>query len=172
MQQTFAESKLIRLPMDWIQDQQILILRHYTDDLFSFLRRHQDLKSHQRVDILWRVLKGLQELHDKQWVHAGTRLGIADLACIAIPTDRVPKDLKADNIMVMWNKTPLHDILITDVVISDTDCAAELSDGRLVYTRVGNPMWRAPEAQVGVRVGLKSDVYSFGILVCLHNPCY
>lgn len=172
MQRAFAESKLIRLPIDWIQDRQILILRHYTDDLFSFVRRSQDLEHHHRIDILWRVLKGLQELHDKQWIHAGARLGIAKIAHSAIFIDHVPTDLIADNIMIMWDQNSLGEIRIKEVVISDTDCATRLSDGRLVYTRVGNPMWRAPEAQVGVRVGLKSDVYSFGILVCLYNPPY
>lgn len=51
------------------------------------------------------------------------------------------------------------------VVLSDLDSASKLENGKLVNYRIGNVMWRSPEAQVGKGVGEPSEVFSFGLLV-------
>lgn len=67
--------------------------------------------------------------------------------------------------MLDWNRDPNGEYSIGRVVLSDLDSALELEGDRLLNHRMGNVMWRSPEAQIGKGLGKPSDVFSFGLLV-------
>ncbi|KAL8727173.1 MAG: hypothetical protein Q9166_006210 [cf. Caloplaca sp. 2 TL-2023] len=52
---------------------------------------------------------------------------------------------------------------IQDVALIDTESAVKLREGQAIRGwQVGNVLWRSPEAQTGVAVGMASDIWSFG----------
>jgi hypothetical protein len=51
------------------------------------------------------------------------------------------------------------------VALGDMDCALKLQGQKLLNHRMGNVMWRSPEAQLGRGVGKPSDVFSFALVV-------
>ena len=63
-------SRFVRLPVDFIKDELILVYPYFTQDLMSFLNDHQ-IPIAQTKGILFSVLKGLKEMHDHNWVHTG-----------------------------------------------------------------------------------------------------
>lgn len=60
---------------------------------------------------------------------------------------------------------------IERVALSDPDCSLELEGEKLLNARIGNVMWRSPEAQIGKGIGIPSDVFSYGLLVSWTIPC-
>jgi hypothetical protein len=60
---------------------------------------------------------------------------------------------------------------IERVALSDLDCSLELESEKLLNARIGNVMWRSPEAQIGKGIGKPSDVFSYGLLVSWTIPC-
>ncbi|QIW98028.1 hypothetical protein AMS68_003546 [Peltaster fructicola] len=108
------------------------------------------------------VGEAVQELHEKDWVHAG--------ACEEIALGRLYRhvlpDVKPDNVLVDWtcdidgrNKT------VISTVLGDFDLAYKLERDQALITphAIGNAMWRNPEGQTGV-VTRASDIYSLGLL--------
>jgi hypothetical protein len=55
------------------------------------------------------------------------------------------------------------------VVLSDLDCSLKLKGDELLRLpdgiKIGNVMWRSPEAQSGQGIGNASDVFSYGLVV-------
>jgi serine/threonine protein kinase len=65
-------SQFIRLPIDSIVDESILIYPYLTEDLMSVMQKHE-LPKAQTKRILLDALRGLKELHDCNWVHTGMK---------------------------------------------------------------------------------------------------
>jgi serine/threonine protein kinase len=63
-------SQFVRLSVDSIADDSILVYPYFTKDLMSFVKSHE-ISTTQTKRILLDVLKGLKELHDGNWVHTG-----------------------------------------------------------------------------------------------------
>lgn len=63
-------SQFVRLPVDSITDELILVYPYFTEDLMSFVKNHE-IPIAQTKWILLNVLKGLKEFHDNDWVHTG-----------------------------------------------------------------------------------------------------
>ena len=55
------------------------------------------------------------------------------------------------------------------VVLSDLDCSLKLKGDKPLRLpggiKIGNVMWRAPEAQTGQGIGKASDVFSYALVV-------
>lgn len=55
------------------------------------------------------------------------------------------------------------------VVLGDLDCSLKLKGDKLLRLpdgmKLGNVMWRGPEAQTGQGIGKASDVFSYGLVV-------
>lgn len=67
--------------------------------------------------------------------------------------------------MVDCKENDLGNLEIEKVALSDLDCSLELEGDKLLNARIGNVMWRSPEALIGKGVGKPSDVFSYGLLV-------
>ena len=63
--------KFVRVPVDVIKDHTIVVYQHKTEDLKSFAMNHHGILLSQHKEILRDVLKGLKEMHDRNWVHTG-----------------------------------------------------------------------------------------------------
>jgi serine/threonine protein kinase len=78
-------------------------------------------------------------------------------------------DVKPDNVMVNWSLDKQGQVNIDRVALADLDCGLKVKDGQLLRLpgaqRIGNPMWRSPEAQTGKGIHKKSDVFSYGLVV-------
>ena len=73
--------------------------------------------------------------------------------------------MKPDNVMISYTSGPDGARNINAVSLSDTEEAAKVKSGEAIFVKVGNILWRSPEAQTGTRVGKASDVWSFGVTV-------
>lgn len=73
--------------------------------------------------------------------------------------------MKPDNVMIDCYEDDKGGYEIKRVVLSDLDCALKLEGEKLLNARMGNVMWRNPEAQIGKGIGKLSDVFSYGLLV-------
>jgi serine/threonine protein kinase len=65
-------SQFVRLPIDSIVDEAILIYPYLTEDLMSVVQK-RELPKAQTKRILLDALRGLKELHDRNWVHTGMK---------------------------------------------------------------------------------------------------
>jgi hypothetical protein len=77
--------------------------------------------------------------------------------------------VKPDNVMVDWNLDEQGQVQIERVALIDLDVSLKLKGNKLLripgMQRLGNFMWRSPEAQTGQGIGKRSDVFSFGLVV-------
>ncbi len=77
--------------------------------------------------------------------------------------------MKADNVVVDWSADGEGRPRIEKVALGDFDCCLRLKGDKLLDlprgVRLGNVMWRSPEAQAGKGIGKASDVFSHGLLV-------
>ncbi|KAG5291660.1 protein kinase domain containing protein [Histoplasma ohiense] len=57
------------------------------------------------------------------------------------------------------------------VVLDDLDCSLKLKDNKLLRLpngiKIGNVMWRSPEAQTGQGIGKPSDVFSYELVILI-----
>jgi len=65
-----SDSRFIRLHVDENEAESTLIFPYFTEDLLSLLR-HTALPIDKTKRILRDILRGIEELHDKDWVHTG-----------------------------------------------------------------------------------------------------
>lgn len=77
--------------------------------------------------------------------------------------------MKADNVMVDWSADEEGRFRVKRVALADLDCSLKLEGEKLLQLsggdRLGNVMWRSPEAQTGKGIGKASDVFSYGLVV-------
>lgn len=76
------ETSHIRLPLDTIPGQRVLVYEYLDDDFLALVRRKLPLQA--RKQILKSALQGISELHDRDIVHLGSvrRLSAVDRSCI------------------------------------------------------------------------------------------
>ena len=67
--------------------------------------------------------------------------------------------------MVDCHTTDQGHIKVDKVALSDLDCSLHLEGEKLLNARIGNVMWRSPEAHIGKGISKPSDVFSYGLLV-------
>ena len=63
-------AQFIRLPIDFIPAESVLVYPYFTDHLLSFVQNYE-IPLAQTKGILLSVLKALKELHGQDWVHTG-----------------------------------------------------------------------------------------------------
>lgn len=157
-------SRFVRLPVDTIksEDESILVYEYFTEDLLSFVKS-REIPITQTKRILRDVLSGLKELHDNDWVHAGT---LASTMYEGTVQSLIYTDVKSDNVVVEYRVQPNGEVDISRVNLADPGSAAKVKNGEhITGIQVGNVMWRSPEAQAGIGITKASDVFSFGIVV-------
>jgi hypothetical protein len=67
--------------------------------------------------------------------------------------------------MVNCKKDNKGQLNIRKVVLSDLDCSLELEGEKLLHARIGNVIWRSPEAQIGKGLSKPSNIFSYRLLV-------
>ncbi|EEQ35180.1 conserved hypothetical protein [Microsporum canis CBS 113480] len=79
-------------------------------------------------------------------------------------------NVKPDNVMINYTQDKQGQPLPERVALGDLDCSLKMKGDKLLRLpegiKLGNVMWRSPEAQTGQGIGKHSDVFSYG-LVCL-----
>lgn len=75
-------------------------------------------------------------------------------------------DIKPNNIFVDYDESPSGAIEVKAVQIGDLEMGCAIPpDLNVRGARLGNPMWRSPEAHAAGRMNLPSDIFSFGLVV-------
>ncbi|KAF1840662.1 kinase-like protein [Cucurbitaria berberidis CBS 394.84] len=147
MYSNLQKSPYIRVANDAILDQSMFAYRYFKDHLLFFVQKEDPVSLPLMKRIIRDSLRGIAALHEKGIVHT---------------------DIKANNILVDWNKVDGHTV-VGQVQIADIEDAAYIPDGdfAIVGRQVGNWMWRSPEAHASGKVHKPSDIFSFGI-VCIY----
>ncbi|EQL37297.1 serine/threonine protein kinase [Blastomyces dermatitidis ATCC 26199] len=151
LKQEFPETRRLRVHDDDNEAEQTLIYIHFSDNLLSLVKNNPNMSIAPRKWILWELGQALKEFHAKNWIHI---------------------DVKPDNVMVDYRYDQAGQLAPERVVLGDLDCSLKLKGDKLLRlpdgVKVGNVMWRSPEAQTGQGIGNPSDVFSYG-LVCLYT---
>ncbi|EEH22249.1 serine/threonine protein kinase [Paracoccidioides brasiliensis Pb03] len=151
LKQEFPETRRLRVHDDDNETEQILIYNHSSDNLLSLVKNNPNMSIAPRKRILWELGQALKEFHAKNWIHI---------------------DVKPDNVMVDYRYDQAGQLAPERVVLGDLDCSLKLKGDKLLRlpdrVKIGNVMWRSPEAQTGQGIGKPSDVFSYG-LVCLYT---
>ncbi|KAM5442569.1 hypothetical protein MferCBS31731_002448 [Microsporum ferrugineum] len=78
-------------------------------------------------------------------------------------------NVKPDNVMINYTQDKQGQPLPERVVLGDLDCSLKMKGDKLLRLpegiKLGNVMWRSPEAQTGQGIGKHSDVFSYGLVV-------
>ncbi|TVY80611.1 Cell division control protein 2-like protein [Lachnellula suecica] len=149
----FPDSRRIRLDVDYNEKEQTVVYEYFKTDLLALVQNNADFPLAARKQILFEIGKALQELHGKNWIHI---------------------DVKPNNVMVDWNLDDQGQVQIERVALIDLEVSLKLEGDKLLriplpnMQRLGNFMWRSPEAQTGQGIGKPADVFSFG-LVCIYT---
>ncbi|KKZ61726.1 hypothetical protein EMCG_03755 [[Emmonsia] crescens] len=126
-------------------DPPAIVLKYLDDDLLN-ASNTKKLNPREIRYVSQRILEALQVLHEDGYVHT---------------------DIKIDNVLVNYAAPPHSDERqrFTDVQLVDlestvhiTSCFCENRDG------IGTPIWRSPEAQMGLQWGPPTDIWSFGAI--------
>lgn len=67
----FPSSQRLRMHVDCNSKESILVYTHYQDTLLSLLKDDPEFPPDERLKIMRSVGEAIQELHSKDWVHAG-----------------------------------------------------------------------------------------------------
>ncbi|KAI1377917.1 kinase-like protein [Hypoxylon crocopeplum] len=149
LKRKFAHSRHLRMPVDYNESEHTLVFDYFRSTLLVSLQGNSAFPVEARKLILRQTGETLKELHDENWIHI---------------------NVKPDNILVDWEEDDRGRVQIKKVALGDLDCALRLQGDRPLRlpgaNRIGNVMWRSPEAQTGKGIAKPSDVFSFG-LVCI-----
>ncbi|TPX20268.1 hypothetical protein DIZ76_016156 [Coccidioides immitis] len=123
-----------------------IVLKHLEDDLLTA----SNAKKLSRREIKYaskRVLEALKVLHEDGYVHT---------------------DIKMDNVLVNYAPSSQNESgqRFTDVQLADLESTVHITS-RFCKDRdeIGTPIWRSPEAQLGLQWGPPTDIWSFGTMV-------
>ncbi|KAI4266819.1 MAG: hypothetical protein LQ337_008649 [Flavoplaca oasis] len=137
-------SPFIRLPIDGIENgvegHMGLVFPFFTEN-FLQLAQDRGFSRTQIKRILFDVLKGIAACHSKDWVH---------------------NDVKPSNIMVSYKTLENDTREIDSVALIDLECVGKVKQGQAIFGRLGNVLWRSPEAQAGICVEKPTDIWAFG----------
>ncbi|KAI3334574.1 kinase-like domain-containing protein [Ustulina deusta] len=141
LQLRFNQSPYLRALRDTVPEQNMFVNEYMTDHLLNFAFKDVSLTTHKRI--LRDTLRGLATLHSQNIAHL---------------------DVKANNIMIDYRETP-EGIVVDRVQLSDLEDSTHIPPGQaLSGLRVGNELWRSPEAHVQGAVGKPSDIFSLAIV--------
>ncbi|KAI1438094.1 kinase-like domain-containing protein [Xylaria sp. CBS 124048] len=141
LQLRFNQSPYLRALRDTVPDQNMFVNEYLTDHLLNFAFKDVSLATQKRV--LRDTLRGLATLHAQNIAHL---------------------DVKANNIMIDYRETP-EGIVVDRVQLSDLEDSTLIPPGQaLSGLKVGNQLWRSPEAHVQGAVGKPSDIFSLAIV--------
>ncbi|KMU88548.1 hypothetical protein CIHG_06348 [Coccidioides immitis H538.4] len=128
-----------------------IVLKHLEDDLLTA----SNAKKLSRREIKYaskRVLEALKVLHEDGYVHT---------------------DIKMDNVLVNYAPSSQNESgqRFTDVQLADLESTVHITS-RFCKDRdeIGTPIWRSPEAQLGLQWGPPTDIWSFGTMVVIAYP--
>ncbi|PGH28896.1 serine/threonine protein kinase [[Emmonsia] crescens] len=145
----FPQTRHLRLHIDDNEAERVLIYEYFSDNLLCLVKNNPSLSISARKWILRELGHSLKEFHAKNWIHI---------------------DVKPDNVMIDYSRDEHGQPKPTRVMLGDLDCSLKLKGNKLLRLpegmKLGNVMWRSPEAQTGQGTGKASDVFSYG-LVCL-----
>lgn len=164
-QAEFKSHPHLRIYVDKIENESMLVYEYFKTDLLALVDNYPPLPLTARKRILKQISSTLADMHEKNWIHLGTRLpachgftkSFADLSA----------DVKPDNIFLNWREDSSDEFHLEKVVLGDMDCALQLKGDKLLNYKIGNVMWRSPEGQLGRGVGKPSKIFSFALLVSL-----
>lgn len=163
----FPDTRRIRMHIDYSEKDKTVVYEYFKEDLLALVQNNLDFPLVARKKILFEVGKALQELHAKNWIHIGMKL--ESRSHVWISADNFSLDVKPDNVMVDWKLDEQGQVQIERVALIDLDVSLKLKGDKLLripdMQRLGNFMWRSPEAQTGQGIGKPSDVFSFGLVV-------
>jgi len=66
-----SSSQHLRVHTDYNEEENLLIYPFYKSTLLGLIQEYSDFPPEERRAILRRVGEGLQELHSRDWMHAG-----------------------------------------------------------------------------------------------------
>ncbi|OJD23075.1 serine/threonine protein kinase [Blastomyces percursus] len=127
-------------------DPPAIVLRHLEDDLLASSNKKK-LTTKEIKYVSKRVLTALRLLHEDGFVHT---------------------DVKMDNVLVNFAPSSQGESeqRFTDIQLADLESTVHITsrycqecDG------IGTPIWRSPEAQLGLQWGPPTDIWSFGTMV-------
>ncbi|PYI08823.1 serine/threonine protein kinase [Aspergillus sclerotiicarbonarius CBS 121057] len=121
-------------------DPPAIVLKYLNDDLLKASAAKRLTISEIKY-VSKRILEGLRVLHDSGYVHT---------------------DIKLDNVLVNYGT----ESRFTDVQLADLESTVH-TESRFCINRdeIGTPIWRSPEAQLGLQWGPPTDIWSFGTMV-------
>ncbi|KAJ9192486.1 hypothetical protein DTO164E3_8315 [Paecilomyces variotii] len=136
-----------------------IVLKHLEDDLWA-ASGSKKLSGREIRYVSKRILEALKVLHDDGYVHT---------------------DIKMDNVLVNYASPQTGDTQrFSDVQLADLESTVSVtSDFCKDRDEIGTPIWRSPEAQLGLQWGPPTDIWSFGAMVismiwgdnfCLFRP--
>ncbi|KAL1845165.1 hypothetical protein VTK73DRAFT_1000 [Phialemonium thermophilum] len=147
MQRPLRGRPNLRVAVDAIPEHLLFVYDYLVGDLLQ-LAAQDNLSTASRRRILRDALQGLADLHDAGIIHT---------------------DIKPNNIFVDYVEAPDREIQVERVQLGDLEMGSILPKGLHVRgARLGNPMWRSPEAHAAARQNFPSDVFAFG-LVCIYT---
>ncbi|OOG00106.1 hypothetical protein ASPCADRAFT_393817 [Aspergillus carbonarius ITEM 5010] len=122
-------------------DPPAIVLRCLDDDLMS-ASAAQRLTTPEIKYVSKKILEALAVLHENGYVHT---------------------DVKLDNVLVNYGSNGQR---FTDIQLADLENTVHV-DSKFCKDRecIGAPVWRSPEAQMGLQWGPPTDIWSFGIMV-------
>ena len=129
---------LIKLYYSFSNDEGIYIIMEFCEygDLFSLLQSVKKKRVYVNEEIIWNVaiqaLLGLEYLHSKQIIH---------------------RDIKLLNLFLTKEK---------EVKIGDMGMSKQVEEGEMIMSRVGTPLYIAPELVKKEKYDYKIDIWSLG----------
>lgn len=168
LKQFHGRSPFIRPLLDEIiepQDPPAIVLKHLDDNLLN-ASATKDLSKEEIKYVARRVLEALDVLHKDGFVHTGP-YNRAYYLPLNLDSDLtyVKIDIKPNNVLVNY-RTGAGSIRFTDVQLADFGSTVPATskyatDGDMI----GAPIWRSPEAQLGIGWNTSTDIWSFGTMV-------
>ena len=129
---------LIKFFYSFSNEEGIFIIMEFCEygDLFSLLQSVKKKKVYVNEEIIWNVaiqtLLGLEYLHSKQIIH---------------------RDIKLLNLFMTKDKV---------IKIGDMGMSKHVEEGEMIMSRVGTPLYIAPELVKKEKYDYKIDIWSFG----------
>ncbi|RDL32568.1 CMGC protein kinase [Venustampulla echinocandica] len=140
MQAPLSDCPNLRVVIDTIPEKLLFVYNYSTDHLLN-LAKKGNLSDATKKRILRDVLVGLADLHNR--------------ISYTVP----------DNIFVDYDTEPNGAIKVKRDQVGDLEMGSIIPPGLNVRgARLGNPMWRSPEAHAAARINFPSDIFSFGLV--------